>query len=71
MKEVSYKVGDVVQLRSGSPELKVINLENGYATVEWFDDDGVLSNWTFPAGCFEMTEQSKNESVSCSKTTSS
>lgn len=54
MKEqVSYNVGDIVHLRSGSPDLTVINLEKGNATVEWSDDDGILNQWTFPAGCFE------------------
>lgn len=54
MKEqVSYKVGDIVQVRSGGPELKVVNLSNGDATVEWLDDDGILRNWAFSAGCFE------------------
>lgn len=58
MKEqVSYEVGDVVQLRSGSPELTVVNLENGDATVEWIDDGGVLNNWTFPEGCFEKVQR--------------
>lgn len=53
MKEqVSYKVGDIVHLRSGSPDLTVVELKNEDATVEWTDDDGVLNNWTFPAGCF-------------------
>ena len=56
MKEqVSYKVGDVIHLRSGSPDLTVIRLEDD-ATVEWIDDDGVLVNWTFPVGCFEKVE---------------
>jgi uncharacterized protein YodC (DUF2158 family) len=40
MKErVSYKVGDIVHLRSGSPDLTVVELKNEDAIVEWVDDD--------------------------------
>lgn len=56
--QVSYKVGDVVHLRSGSPDLTVINLTSEDATVQWVDDDGQLTEWTFPAGCFEKVSGS-------------
>lgn len=54
--QVSYKIGDVVHLRSGSPDLTVIDLTEENATVEWVNDDNILDKWTFPAGCFEKAQ---------------
>jgi uncharacterized protein YodC (DUF2158 family) len=37
--EQIFKVGDVVRLKSGSPQMTVIAISNNYATVSWFDEN--------------------------------
>ncbi|MBE9584608.1 DUF2158 domain-containing protein [Mucilaginibacter sp. JRF] len=37
--EKIIKVGDVVRLKSGSPQMTVIAISNNYATVSWFDEN--------------------------------
>lgn len=31
------KVGDVVHLKSGGPDMTIAKIENGYAVCEWFE----------------------------------
>lgn len=50
---VSFGVGDIVHLKSGSPDLKVISIENGEAEVEYLDDENVTKTWRFPAIGFQ------------------
>jgi uncharacterized protein YodC (DUF2158 family) len=37
--EQLFKVGDIVRLKSGSPQMTVIAISNNYATVSWFDEN--------------------------------
>ena len=41
------KVGDVVQLNSGSPDLKIVAIKDGEVSVEW----QIVERAVFPAAC--------------------
>lgn len=45
-------IGSMVYLRSGSPKLEVVAVEDNQVTVEWLADDGEPQSWTLPEGCF-------------------
>jgi uncharacterized protein YodC (DUF2158 family) len=49
-KETKMKQGDVVHLKSGSPELTVENVTGNFVKVIWFND-GVAESGTFDAAC--------------------
>jgi uncharacterized protein YodC (DUF2158 family) len=46
-----FKVGDIVQLKSGGPKMTVTSIGNGSDMVEctWFGDDNKPQYDTFPA----------------------
>lgn len=46
------KIGDVVFLKSGSPSLTIVDIDdyNGDITVKWISHDAVYQ-YTFPAIC--------------------
>ena len=45
------KVGDIVHLNSGSPDLEIIWLDETRVGVEWFDDEGKMQMKTFLKIC--------------------
>ena len=51
---MDIKVGGIVTLNSGSPELRVIKTENGITTVEWPGDGGEIQNANFPVSCLTV-----------------
>ena len=52
MSEETFKVGDIVYLGSGSPELIVIHIrEDGKVNVVWFDDTKTKQELTLPPAC--------------------
>lgn len=56
-----FKVGDMVKLNSGSPDLKVVELHGDRVAVEWPDRDGVLQGHVFPAACLTPVAQDGSE----------
>jgi hypothetical protein len=47
------EIGDIVHLKSGSPELRVI--ETGVVTVEWKNDQNEIERTTLHEICLEKT----------------
>ncbi|MCC3159498.1 DUF2158 domain-containing protein [Hymenobacter sp. 15J16-1T3B] len=61
---MDWKVGDVVQLKSGGPGMTVTNLQNGgWVKVHYFGDDGILYGgsygFDFPGEALKAVEPSK------------
>lgn len=52
MKITELLPGDIVRLKSGSPNLKVVSFSEN-VTVKWSDDDGRVRTVTWPIGMFE------------------
>lgn len=47
----NIKLGDLVQLNSGSPDLTVDHIDGDLITVVWFDDEGSMEFASFHAVC--------------------
>ncbi len=43
----SFKVGDVVVLKSGGPEMTVSDQNKGFVTTVWFSDKGIVEQFCF------------------------
>ncbi|RDI14581.1 YodC family protein [Flavobacterium sp. AG291] len=54
---MSFKIGDVVRLKSGSPRMSVseINSGNSYVKVEWYED-GKINAYAFHADQLKLDE---------------
>lgn len=50
---IALKVGDIVHLNSGSPDLKVVANDVNQLTVEWQVESG-LERMTLPTVCFRL-----------------
>lgn len=48
--QINFVIGQIVHLNSGSPDLKIIAIQDGKVTVEWQSESGI-QNATFPAVC--------------------
>jgi pyruvate kinase len=52
MKEqTAVRAGDIVHLNSGSPDLKVVNINGDKIQVEWVNERGNLERSTLPRIC--------------------
>lgn len=60
--QTALHTGDIVHLNSGSPELRVVALADGKATVEWASN-GVTRQMSAPIACFCKTRQSGGQSL--------
>lgn len=45
--EVTFEIGDIVELNSGGPSLVVSSIDGDNVVVEWFDEEGQLHRATF------------------------
>ena len=52
-----FKIGDVVQLRSGGQEITVVEIANDDVVCQWFSKDGRLRKDQFPAACLQQKPQ--------------
>lgn len=59
--QTALHAGDIVHLNSGSPELRVVTLAEGKATVEWVAN-GVNRQMSAPMACFCKAQQSGDQS---------
>jgi len=50
-KQRDLQVGNIVHLKSGSPDLKIVAIQNDSVVVEWGTDLGNPQRATFPAVC--------------------
>jgi hypothetical protein len=50
------QVGDIVRLNSGSPDLRIVDLDR--VTVEWKNDQGETESAVYPSVC--LTRLSSN-----------
>lgn len=50
-----FKVGDVVQLKSGGPVMTITYIDGGKAVCEWFDNNTPASS-TYPVEAIEKYE---------------
>ena len=48
------RIGDIVRLNSGSPELKVISIDSTQIEVEWVHEGGEPERMTRPTICFRL-----------------
>lgn len=48
MKDAKFKIGDVVQLRSGGPRMTVLHVAEEWLECLWFNNAGELQQDTFP-----------------------
>jgi uncharacterized protein YodC (DUF2158 family) len=56
---MNLKIGDVVALKSGGPDMTVENIdEQGNVTCTWFEKDGNLKTWTFKEEMLDKCEGS-------------
>lgn len=57
--KVTFKVGDLVELLSGSPDMTVTNVDGQAVAVAWCgtDDSGVLFQTELPAGALQKCER--------------
>lgn len=60
---MEIRVGGIVRLNSGSPDLKVLRIENDRATVEWQGGQGETQSSEFPLTC--LTLQAIPEASRC------
>lgn len=49
MEPKPFKVGDVVRLNSGSPDLTVVNINEDYVTCTWTEDSQPVTHAFPPA----------------------
>ena len=56
----TFKIGDVVKLKSGGPEMTITNMDDSFsiisddaASCDWFDDAGVHFTREFPLTCLK------------------
>ena len=49
--EPELRVGDVVQLNSGSPRMMVVDVEHETITVAWRDENGFPIEVILPSSC--------------------
>jgi uncharacterized protein YodC (DUF2158 family) len=53
-----FKIGDVVRLKSGGPNMTVTSQENnGDLVCKWLDSGGKLSMHSFPAAALDNAEK--------------
>jgi uncharacterized protein YodC (DUF2158 family) len=52
-----FKVGDLVQLNSGSPDLSVTHTYKETVGVVWTDKDGGIQRFEFPEVCLKPAEK--------------
>lgn len=50
-KQTNFKLGNIVQLNSGSPNMKIVSIQDEKAIVEWLNDDGGQERETIPLVC--------------------
>ena len=46
-----FKIGDILILKSGGPAMTLTEIENIFATCEWFDGDQRHFSSVFPIAC--------------------
>lgn len=51
--ETDFKTGNIVHLKSGSPDLKIIAVEGENVLVEWSNKSGDLQRDTFRMICLD------------------
>ena len=52
-REPELRMGDVIQLNSGSPKMLVVDLDgDGNCTGSWFDEADIAQELILPVGCF-------------------
>ena len=49
-----FKIGDVVELKSGGPDMTVVAHTGGGLSCIWFDDDQGLHDGTFPPETLDL-----------------
>jgi uncharacterized protein YodC (DUF2158 family) len=49
--QAEIRVGSNVQLKSGSPDLKVVKIDGLSVAVEWFGEFGEMFHSSFPQAC--------------------
>jgi uncharacterized protein YodC (DUF2158 family) len=50
--EPDLRIGDIVYLNSGSPQLTVVDFEASMVTVSWRDGNNIVHEHTAPDPCF-------------------
>ena len=51
-KQTELRTGDIVHLNSGSPNLKVAAVGDGWVEVEWSGENGRMERMKAPGVCF-------------------
>ena len=51
-----FRIGDVVRLNSGSPNLTVTGTTPSKIYVKWTDDTGAVQNDHFPEACLTLIQ---------------
>lgn len=60
MSDISMEEGDLVQLKSGGPEMSLVELlADDQAICMWFDSKGKLQERSFPLTVLRKVEQLK------------
>jgi len=54
--QCNLRVGDIVHLNSGSPELIVVAIDSKHAKVEWIDGHLTLQQ-VFPCACLKHSRK--------------
>ncbi|MFL9594463.1 YodC family protein [Aeromonas veronii] len=55
------KVGDIVRLRSGGPNMSIVSIKDGCCECAWFKNDDTLGQATFPIALLGLSEKIDNE----------
>lgn len=62
------KIGDIVYLQSGSPDMTITEIEKEggatYCVCRWFTDQGVLQQESFPEAALTVRPREDSEQVS-------
>ena len=53
MEETTFKVGDVVQLKSGSPKMTISEIYGEFVILIFYVNDDIKSNRDIPLICLE------------------
>jgi uncharacterized protein YodC (DUF2158 family) len=62
--EIDLRIGDIVLLNSGSPDLTVTNIDGANVTVTWNDGSCIQSS-TFPRACIRVKPKTEHITKSC------
>jgi hypothetical protein len=52
MQQAELQISHIVHLNSGSPDLKIVAINDDEIEVEWINEEGKLERMTLPQVCF-------------------